>query len=356
MKRLGTRRYSPIGLDVNSREVRAVQFAGSGETREVTAVARFECEGGLGDIKSERLLQIEDILFRQGFVGTRCVCAVPRESLLSAVLPLPSRESGAPVTQLARLELARTFNEEASCIESTSWDLPKPARAPDGVTVLATGCRQEDALGLVETLDAIGLDLVALDVRALALARSALPVLGDTTGKIAGILELGWERSEIVVVHDGTVVYEQSIADAALQTVYDAVLDACNADAEIAGHVLRTLDLDCSSESTGALPVLWETAESAAEELLEVAAAAADRSMSYAQSRYPHADITTFGFAGSGACLKGAESRLATRVNWPLRTLTPSALGTLDAHVDAAAMDPALAAAAGLALFNEATS
>ena len=144
MKLLGWGRSS-IGVEIGNRQIAAVQLDGSG--RRVLAAAMVARKAGpageaaaeteapsdipreaSGAFGSEEAHRLESVLYRQGFTGNQIVLAVPDGKLMTAVLELPSRASGAPVDQLARVELGRLHKRDPGEFEMGCWDVPRPAR------------------------------------------------------------------------------------------------------------------------------------------------------------------------------------------------------------------------------------
>src|SRR5262249_42197363 len=117
--------------------------------------------------------QLRDVLFRQGFVGDDVVLAAPTEHLRMDVLELPPRSSGAPIEQIARMEMARAAKLENEPFELECWDLPATTRGAAATNVMAVALRHQDAEALIDPFDTEGFEVLAVDARCWALARAS---------------------------------------------------------------------------------------------------------------------------------------------------------------------------------------
>src|SRR4051794_17457208 len=105
--------YGPIGLDIGSRWVKAVQLAGRGESRSLHAAAVLPTPvvpSVKDPVAEAEMLQtiaarLSSQLVRQGFHGRDVVVAAPAHRLEADLLELPPRGSGAPLDDLARVEI-----------------------------------------------------------------------------------------------------------------------------------------------------------------------------------------------------------------------------------------------------------
>src|SRR5829696_8454247 len=98
-----TARTGPIGLDIGSRHVRAVQLVrGADGAWSMHASASFprasDCEGKALSVAEAN--RIADVLFRRNFSGSELVLAVPDEKLLTTNLELPPRSADIPLDDI----------------------------------------------------------------------------------------------------------------------------------------------------------------------------------------------------------------------------------------------------------------
>src|SRR3954469_22958163 len=187
------RRTSPIGLDIGGRTIKAVQLVRAGGKWRLHAAVALPQPEVNQPIVPQTARYVREALFRHGFAGDRLVLAAPAKQLEGAVLELPPRSSGAPVEQIARAELARGAKLESDPFEIECWDLPSPARAGTGTSVMAVAMRHADAAAILDPFEADGFKLVAIDTQAWALARAAGPY--EIPGTISALLDIGWNSA-----------------------------------------------------------------------------------------------------------------------------------------------------------------
>src|SRR3954469_22371612 len=125
----------PIGLDLSGRWFKAAQASVRGGVR-VMAKAKLTrgVEQGVkgagaatpanAGLKGTDAQVLAGALERGGFSGRRVTVIAPRHLLYTEVLELPPRASGAPIEQLARVELARSNRCEEGSFTLGMWDVP----------------------------------------------------------------------------------------------------------------------------------------------------------------------------------------------------------------------------------------
>ena len=105
---------------------------------------------------------------RQGVWVRDVVLGAPPDGLLSAVLELPPRSSGAPIDQLARTEIERDGNGP---MEVAVWDLPDGPRTR-AHEYLVVGLDYETSTGLIDPFQRLGIGVMAIEPAASAIARA----------------------------------------------------------------------------------------------------------------------------------------------------------------------------------------
>src|SRR5262245_44364514 len=101
----------PIGLDLSGRWFKAAQAsARAGVCAKAKMTRGAEAKGTpAGAVLTPADAQVlAGALERSGFKGNRVTVVAPRHLLYAEILELPPRASGAPLEQLARVELARS--------------------------------------------------------------------------------------------------------------------------------------------------------------------------------------------------------------------------------------------------------
>src|SRR4051812_19288917 len=98
---------SPIGIDVGSNSIEAVQLRRAGNSWRLASVASLPRTDPSVEVNAEDLTRLNSVLFRQGFKSRQVVTAVPKEKLLASLIELPPKGAAVPLDQIARMELAR---------------------------------------------------------------------------------------------------------------------------------------------------------------------------------------------------------------------------------------------------------
>ena len=336
------RSHSPVvGVDLEGRFLRAVQASRTPEGWRVEAAAEVERPDSAAAVGVDDLALLLEVMDRQGFAPVELVVGVPTPDTFSEVLELPPRASGAPLEQLAKMEVARIRRCDPEAFELACWDLPAARRVGDSTHMLGVGCDHESADALLDLFEGAGARVRALDVRACALARAAGPMPPGLTA----IVELGWERARLVAVLDGVILYERRIEEAGLREARRAVQEQLDVDEDVADLLLESRGLDVDPElSSECLAIVESTWEGALEEI--------NASLSYAEHRYTGGDFGRLMVAGPGAALAPTLALLGTMLGMEPSPLTPDSRADcwrIDATL---ASSPAMAAALGLAMWE----
>jgi len=171
-----------------------------------------ESQGDHPEVQADEMSWVASILARRGFRGN-AVTLAPSSSVCSQhVFELPPPQSGAPLEQLARIEVARERRCTPNEIELGFWPLPAKGRVHESFSVACP--RTEIAAQIGRTEDG-GLDAAGMDLVELALARSAQAScsLGKSTAEneINALLHVGWNNSLAILTLGGTIVYIRRI-------------------------------------------------------------------------------------------------------------------------------------------------
>lgn len=313
---------APIGLDIGSRRIKAAQMHG----RRLAAAVSIPRAGGDGRLEASELQAVAAALRKAPFRGRSVVLAVPSDRLLTSILELPPRSSGAPLEQLARIELARRHAVEPESLEMACWDLPLPARAANRTCVMAVACRQDEADSLLDAVEAQGLNVQAMDVHAMAVTRACRPLLAEA-GQSGAILDVGWSCSRLVLVHLGTVVYERHLPKYGLASL--TRLEAPEGGQPEAPDPAGKLSPDATAH-------------------LEAMAGEVRVPLSYLTSQHPDAQVRQILLIGGGARRAGLGRVLASKLAMEVR---PVEAGDL-CEADGEAGD-SMVVAMGLAQYSE---
>jgi Tfp pilus assembly PilM family ATPase len=341
------RASSPIGLDIGQRTLAAAQLAPTHRGWRLQAAAILDRRADAPPVLEPReAFRIAQVLQRQGFTGRDVVAAVPEQRLAASMLELPPRSSGAPLSQLARMEMSRAHRLNAADFEMACWDVPGPARAAEGTHMMAVACRHNDADELIDGIESAGLRLLALDVRSWAIARACRPVL-ENDGSVAAILDLTDSAAILTIVNRSAPAYERLLTEGSLQHLRTTIRERLGIDAELADHIFGGLRLDPDGSDRG--PGAGDAAAILAEHLDNLAAELRT-ALTYAEHRFD-ADIPRVHIQGAGAAISGIEPRLTSLLGTSARALRPADVLEISAPAaPAAAGSSALLVAIGLAM------
>ena len=341
----------PIGLDIGRRYVKAAQMSGP----RLTAAVSIPRAGDGAALETGEIRQVAEVLRGRPFRGRSVVVAVPPDKLMTSILELPPRSSGAPLERLARMELARCHQVDAEAVEMACWDMPSPvaARAANRTYVMTVACRHADADALVDSLEAEGLLVRAMDVHALAIARAcrdASGPAGSSAGDTAAILDVGWASSRLVLLYQGTVVYERNLTRCGVGKLAGLFGDGPDG-------VQATPAPPVGEATTGpggaAVTPRQPPASDRGRAQLDAIAGEISTPLSYLANQYPNAvtrQLLLVGGGAAGAAVPGLAEFLSHKLNVQVRAVEPSELCSSDGSVDP--LGPSMALAIGLARYT----
>lgn len=308
---------SPIGVDLAGRRVKIAQCVcgvRGGVRLEtcVQAVRPVPVERS-ADLTPDDAALVAGLIERSGFEGRSVVLNAPPGVVLSAALELPPRNSGAPLAQIARLELARTHRVEPDSFEMAMWEVPSPARSSEGSHALAVGLPVAKVEPFLTAMDTQGLDVVAIDSRSLALARATAPL--HAMDGMTCIVDANWHGLSILMCMNGVVVVDRAV-DA------EAWGDVCTQGA-------TRLSLSPDSVHDGLVvateaPAWTASLRSLTTEYLDELVPEVARSVTYTSHRYPNAPLMAVLVTGDAARLPGLADRLAQALGVRTLAVDPS--------------------------------
>jgi len=237
MMPLGISHAGAIGVDIGTRSVKAIQLTRGLRGWSIRAAARFPRPQTDAPWSAAEAARIRAVLDRQGFGGSAVVLATPPDRLLSGVLELPPRRSGAPLAQIARMELARMHSRTPTSFEMSCWDLPDSPGKKDQSYVMAVACGHEEAEQLVGEFERGGLVIQAMDVRCCALGRACASAAAPA-GQVTAILEIGWQTTHLVLVQHDVILYEREMLDGGIGKLAAALEKRFGFDAQTVEYLL----------------------------------------------------------------------------------------------------------------------
>lgn len=341
--------HSLIGIDVGARTIAAVQLDGRGR---IAAAAQIDRRTEpAAPLSAEEAATLDEVLYRQGFNGRDLVVGVPDDKLFTQVLELPPRSSGAPVEQLARMEVARAHKCGPDTFEMACWDLPAPVRAGDATHVMAAACGHADADALLDALESTGLSVKALDARPWAVARACRAA--GAADSIAAALDLGDYAAVLTVLCTGTVVYQRVMREAGLCHLRERIREAVDVAPEVAEYLLKRV----ADPEPGAGSLPEEGPERKAEAILEdhlgTLASEVQIALEYVGHRYP-GQMGRLVAVGPGAAHRVVVAGLAAKLGVEVKAVAPADAAPCCESAAAASRNPALTVALGLAQWGRA--
>ncbi len=239
---------SPIGLDIGSHSIKAVQLKRSGSAWTTSASVCLERATPGAAIDLMEMHRVADVLDRRGFVGREVVVSVPTDRLMTSVLELPPRVEGVPIDQIAKLEFARIHKQDPSALTISTWDLPAAARASKTSHVMAVGYLSAQADTFLQPIEDAGLTIVAMDEQSSARARACVSPEAGPAGMTA-ILDLSWTAGTLSVVKNNKIVYGRSIYEAGLQRLREAMSKSVADNPDLISYMLGTAGLNETPET-----------------------------------------------------------------------------------------------------------
>jgi Tfp pilus assembly PilM family ATPase len=339
----------PIGLDIGLKSVAAFQVRWAGGKAIASAaviVDRKQAEDNAA-FSADEAEHLEQVLYRQGFHGREIVLAVPDQHLLSGVLELPPRASGAPLDQIARMEIARAHKKDPGSFEMACWDIPPPARAGEFTYVMASACTHDASTPLLDALESTGFRVTTLDTRPWALTRACGPRLASAG--LSAVLDAGESGALLTVVHKGVPVYERLMPEAGLRGLRARIQSELSLEPDVADYVLSAAMQALGGTSGGTGRSVEQQAANLLEEHVQGLLTEVQSAVEYITHRYA-TRVESLLLTGSAAGARGLVERLGSGLNLPASVVTPAELLDCPAALHGACRTPRLAAAIGLAL------
>lgn len=276
--------WTPIGLDVGARWIKAAQARRGRHGLELVRAVRLErakptampgpsptaqaaaaAGAGHGVLSTAEAIRVRGVLERHGFHGLSVVMRVPDTKMVKQVMELPPRQSGAPLDQIARGELARACRCGPDQMEASWWELPSGARASEGTHMMGVACAHASAEEVIAGAESAGLRVDALDTLSTAVRRAclrvapidALAMVASGTGSsgssgtladgLCMIVDLGWHGATIGVFVGDMLAYERCIGDAGLSGAASELSSELGLDDDVARYVIDHLGVDGGS-------------------------------------------------------------------------------------------------------------
>ena len=318
------RSHTPIGIDLDGRCIRAVQLIRSSRGWSVQAAGSVPRQRSNVPVGPEDIDALAKMLRKQGFAGNDVVLAVPAENLVSSIIDLPPRSSGAPVEQIARSELARMHQCDVRAIEIASWALPQPARAANSTPTMVCACTYADADALMKLFARCGYHVVALDTRPKALARACTPILVDPR-TITAVIELGWDQAHIVAMHETLVAYDRRLIEAGFEGLVETLVAKTNLDRAAAEELLDEVVLEPQNAYQDGTKRARKPA-TRVEKHVDMIGDELATALSYLGNLYPDTPVQEVVLTGPCVGIKRLAEYMSARLELDVRVVTPQHL------------------------------
>jgi type IV pilus assembly protein PilM len=347
------RQYSPVGVDLGTRQVKLVQLARrpGGDDWHAATCAAFPRAAPGQALDAAEASRLVEVMNRQGFRGRDVVVALAPERLMESMLELPPRAPGVPLEQIARMELSRVHQRDPATFEFAQWEVPPPARASRATHVMAVACAHDAATAVLDVLEGQGLLVRAIDAEQCAIAR-ACALLPDTgKGGMTALLDLGFNAARLAILHCGVIIYSRAIEEAGQRSLCDDLRRELEIDSETVEHMLgkgfflSPAEGGCTSDEARTLLVGHFDAL-----IKEINVA-----FSYASHQYPEAPLSRLMLLGGGAEVPGVGDYLGAVLGMPSEVARPALL-VPGGHAAEPWDSPALVAALGMALYRKGAS
>ncbi len=350
---IGRRSYSPIGVDITTRAIRAVQLVRRRSAWRLHTAIVLPRDGAPldgawtppTDAEHERLC---GVLQRRGFEGTDVVLSVPADRTITSVIELPPRTSGAPIGVLAAAELGRVHKVDAPTLQVAYWEVPTAGRSNGTIEYMVAGCTEQSALELIDPFERVGLRVQVLDVRALSLHRACEKSMAGA-GRIEAILCLGWNHTTLLFVVDGVLTFQRTLDGVDGRTLATAAAAKLRVDAaSVVPLILRHAAVNIDAAAPSRREIERELAGSIAAHVEDIASQFGV-SCAYIARRYPDRAATSVSVTGEFGSLPGLVERLE-RPGFAARRFAPGDAVDIGSFQDPTLLGTEFAATLGLAM------
>lgn len=340
---IGRSTHTRIGLDLCSQSLHAVQLSREGDGWHVSNII---CAARSTEDEIPSSADIDSLVSRIADAGMRGLSAavcLPTNKHFSSLMDVPAVASGAPIGEITRAELCRETGKKPEECETVWWPLPRAGRAHESDRAMAVGCQISDADAFIQPVQAAGLVVNVLDLRAAALLRACRPLLRDDDS-ITPILEIGHSSALIAIAIGRTLIYQRRVDFAGLHCMHRLLMTQLGVDAEIATHLLTHVGVSGSSPQ----PPIARLAE-----IRDLLSTLCDRiaeevrsSISFTTHKYSRSEVRPLLICGDGATIPGLNDTLARMLACECTIVTPQLLLGQDCHHT----DPSLIVAIGVAM------
>ena len=349
MRRTGKSRTA-IGVDVGSRSIKVAQLSMSGGKPQIAALSMLPRTKVAEQIDAEEILKMKRVLKRQGICGNDIVLAAPEEGLIRGVFDVPP-VSGAPIAQIARMELSRIHNVVPDSFEMVCWDPPDPGKSKSTTQTIAIGCPHEAANAFIDLFEDSGFCVSALDMRIAAAAR-ACTTLTVPPPALTSILDIGWESTRLLLVCGSTVVYERPFRNKCLTKLRAKLSETFGITEEAADQIISTIGFASDSEAGELDQESVEVIRRMLRKHFDVMLEELEGSFDYANYQHPREGMKRLLLIGGGAGIPGLSQYFHSTLGVEVRSVAPSDVVENSPPIFTKVGHTAMTVAVGLAMFT----
>ncbi|MBY5992090.1 pilus assembly protein PilM [Ferrimonas balearica] len=205
-----------VGVDIGSREVKAILLAETPNGYRVDGAARVPLPRGAvvdREIKDPMVVahamgQIKAQLPKDARFGA---ASVSGSTVMTKVIFMDAALSDEELEAQIEIEADNLIPYPLEDVNIDFQTLKVNDRDAGKVDVLLAACRSDNVDARVEALEAAGLESKVIDVEGYALGRSykliAEQIIGGTAGKVVALVDLGASMTTFAVVDDGETVF-----------------------------------------------------------------------------------------------------------------------------------------------------
>lgn len=193
-----------FALDIGTTAIRLVHLRGSGASKNLVKYAERPIGGKISrsDSEADKKALSENVaqLISDAGISTRnVVLGIPSREMFGTVIDLPNlsdSELGKTITYQAEQHIPMSLDEA-----QIDWGKLGPSpQDPEKVEVLLISVAKSFAERKVDTLEQMGLNVIAIEPDAMALSRALLPPGGDNNGATM-ILDIGDRATDLVITY-----------------------------------------------------------------------------------------------------------------------------------------------------------
>ena len=215
MLRLKRSSQGLVGVDITSATVKLLELERhAGGLRIDSYAVRPLSEGAVVEKRIRDKSEVVDTLRRAvehaQLRSRRAVVAVPNSAAITRVLSLPASLSDEEIEARIQMESDKHIPFPLNEVAFDFQRLGHHARYPDQQEILLVACRLQDIETLTSTMEAVGLEAVAVDVEGFALER-VCRALGDSEADddSTALVDIGANLCAFHVLKGGRIVYSR---------------------------------------------------------------------------------------------------------------------------------------------------